>query len=244
MHHRYRQSLWRHFLNWNVPFPNGSSLCQVDIKLSHKCLFCFCLNLPPTSPCGSVHIPLYFICLKSSRPPVSRCGMNRWVNGNNEFSSFLQHPQGCRLIWESVVLPQKQQGIGTLTYLWVHLSSPYMALFSFAFSFINYTLYTWSFHQPPRWNTESASHWPFCSWDATLCVFTFTTLLFSFPSQVRAGGLSSIVPWREWPLIKKKNLSPDSGVWLLVKRQIFHFIFLFFFSLILNSCTVSIFMQF
>lgn len=113
MHHGYRQSLWRHFLNWNVPFRNGSSLCQVDIKLSHKCLFCFCLNLPPTSPCGSVHIPLYFICLNGSRPPVSRCGMNRWVNGNNEFSSFLQHPQGCRLIWESVMSPQKQKGIGT-----------------------------------------------------------------------------------------------------------------------------------
>jgi hypothetical protein len=32
--------------------------------------------------------------------------------------------------------------------------------------------------------------------------------LFSFPSQVRAGGLSSIVPWREWPLIKKKKSFP------------------------------------
>lgn len=66
MYHRLacRPIWWRHFLYWHSLFPNGSSLCEVDIKLwLHGFLMSHLLNqflLPSWSLCILIHYPFLF----------------------------------------------------------------------------------------------------------------------------------------------------------------------------------------
>lgn len=109
-----------------------------------NCLFCSCLNLPPTSLCSSVPLSLYFICLNDSRPSGSVRGMDRQGPGSTHGGDgWHRNP----------VTSSPQPSVRNRQYLLLLVSpllGAHVALFRLTFSFINSALHAWSFHTVPK----------------------------------------------------------------------------------------------